>query len=69
LRYLYRLNRDQGTAPDEIDLVPDLDDPKDLFGGLAREDDLGRKPRSGWPASDAIRAADGLRASDGRIGS
>src|SRR5712672_3522987 len=34
LRYLYRLNRAQRTAPDEIDLVPDLDDPKDLFGRL-----------------------------------
>jgi ornithine cyclodeaminase len=68
LRYLYRLNREQRTAPDEIDLVPDLDDPKDLFGGLAREGE-GRKPRSSWPASDGIRAAGGLRGIDGRIGS
>ncbi len=45
LRYLYRLNRDQHTAPGEIDLVPDLDDPKDLFGGLAHEIDLTRQPR------------------------
>jgi ornithine cyclodeaminase len=34
LRYLYRLNRQQRTAPQEIDLVPELEDPKDLFGGL-----------------------------------
>jgi ornithine cyclodeaminase len=58
LRYLDRLNRDQRTAPDEIDLVPDLDDPKDLFGGLAREDGLNRQPRSGWPTSDGVRASD-----------
>jgi ornithine cyclodeaminase len=63
LRYLYRLNREQRTVPDEIDLVPDLDDPKDLFGGLAREIDLTRPPRNNWPASD------GLRAADGRLGS
>jgi ornithine cyclodeaminase len=69
LRYLYRLNRDQRTAPEEIDLVPDLDDPKDLFGGLAREDGLSRQPRSSWPVSDGIRATDGPRAIDTRIGS
>ena len=63
LRYLYRLNRDQRTAPDEIDLVPDLDDPKDLFGGLARQDELSRQPRNSWPASN------GLRAGDTRVGS
>ena len=68
LRYLYRLNRDQRTAPEEIDLVPDLDDPKDLFGGLAREDGLSRQPRSSWPVSDGIRAIDGPRAIDTRIG-
>src|SRR6202045_4491879 len=54
LRYLYRLNRDQRTAPEEIDLVPALDDPKDLFGGLAREDGLNRQPRSSWPTSHGI---------------
>jgi ornithine cyclodeaminase len=63
LRYLYRLNRDQRTAPDEIDLVPDLDDPKDLFGGLARDTDFTRQPRNSWPASD------GLHAGNGRLGS
>jgi ornithine cyclodeaminase len=63
LRYLYRLNRASRTTPDEIDLVPDLDDPKDLFGGLARDGDLIRQPRNVWPASD------GLHAGDGRLGS
>jgi ornithine cyclodeaminase len=33
LRYLHGLNRAQHNAP-KIDLVPSLDDPKDLFGGL-----------------------------------
>ena len=33
LRYLHRLNRAQHSAK-KIDLVPSLDDPKDLFGGL-----------------------------------
>jgi ornithine cyclodeaminase len=61
LRYLYRLNREQRTAPAEIDLVPDLADPKDLFGGL-HSNDPGR-PAAKWPASE------GLRAVDGRVGS
>jgi ornithine cyclodeaminase len=69
LRYLYRLNRDQRTAPEEIDLVPDLDDPKDLFGGLANEDGPSRQPRSNWPASDGVRPAEAVRASDSRMGS
>jgi ornithine cyclodeaminase len=33
LRYLHRLNCESGDA-EAIDLVPELDDPKDLFGGL-----------------------------------
>jgi ornithine cyclodeaminase len=33
LRYLHRLNRELGDAR-EIDLIPRLDDPKDLFGDL-----------------------------------
>jgi ornithine cyclodeaminase len=33
LRYLHRLNRESGEAP-TIDLIPELDDPKDLFGEL-----------------------------------
>jgi ornithine cyclodeaminase len=59
LRYLYRLNREQRTAPEEIDLVPDLDDPKDLFGGLEHGDDRARRPGSQWPGSDGIHAAEG----------
>jgi ornithine cyclodeaminase len=62
LRYLYRLNRDQRTAPEEIDLVPDLEDPKDLYGGL--EHNAGRRPAGKWPATDSLRAG-----ADGRLGS
>jgi ornithine cyclodeaminase len=48
LRYLYRLNREQHASPEEIDLVPDLDDPKDLFGRLCPG---GMKPAAKWAAS------------------
>ena len=34
LRYLWRLNRDVGGAREQIDLLPDPQDPKDLFGNL-----------------------------------
>lgn len=34
LRYLYRLNREQQVGRAKIDLVPILDNPKDLFGEL-----------------------------------
>jgi ornithine cyclodeaminase len=63
LRYLYRLNRDQRTAPAEIDLVPDLDDPKDLFGCLGHNDRAGHRPAGKWPTTDTLRAV------DGRVGS
>jgi len=76
LRYLYRLNRDQRVAAAEIDLVPDLDDPKDLFGGLVQQVDLGGRLRSGWsahtvaandfPAGGGARAPDAMRATDTR---
>jgi ornithine cyclodeaminase len=36
LRYLHRLHQEQRGAHARLDLVPDLDDPKDLFGGLSR---------------------------------
>ena len=62
LRYLYRLNRDQRTAPEEIDLVFDLEDPKDLYGGLEHNAD--RRPAGKWPATDSLRAT-----ADGRLGS
>jgi ornithine cyclodeaminase len=63
LRYLYRLNREQRTVPEEIDLIPDLEDPKDLFGGLRYNGDRNRRPASKWPASDSLHAA-----VDGRAG-
>jgi ornithine cyclodeaminase len=58
LRYLYRLNREQRTAPEEIDLVPDLEDPKDLFGGLEYAAEP-RRPAAGWAASDSVRTGAG----------
>jgi ornithine cyclodeaminase len=42
LRYLYRLNRAVQDGRAAIDLVPDLADPKDLFGSLAQEAQLRR---------------------------
>lgn len=35
LRYLHRLHQEQRGPHQRLDLVPDLVDPKDLFGGLA----------------------------------
>jgi ornithine cyclodeaminase len=37
LRYLRRLNAEQPDGGQHIDLVPELDDPKDLFAGLSPE--------------------------------
>lgn len=34
LRYLHRVHLEQAGEQQQLDLVPDLDDPKDLFGGL-----------------------------------
>jgi ornithine cyclodeaminase len=34
LRYLYRLNQEHPGGRQQLDLIPDLDDPKDLFAGL-----------------------------------
>jgi ornithine cyclodeaminase len=62
LRYLYRLNREQRTSPEEIDLVPDLDDPKDLFGRLEYGNGTGHRPGGNWPATDGLHA-------HGRVGS
>ena len=42
LRYLYRLNREARDGHAAIDLVPELEDPKDLFGALADEAELRR---------------------------
>jgi ornithine cyclodeaminase len=37
LRYLQRLNAEQPDGGQRIDLIPEVDDPKDLFVGLSRE--------------------------------
>src|SRR5271156_5021793 len=37
LRYLHRLNAEQPDGGQRIDLIPEPDDPKDLFAGLGRE--------------------------------
>jgi len=50
LRYLQRLNAEQRTGRKDIDLVPVLDDPKDLFGGLTA-------PASAAAASSVTAAA------------
>lgn len=62
LRYLYRLNREQRTTPEEIDLVPDVEDPKDLFGQLDYAGGLDRRPAGKWRVPDNLRV-------DGRAGS
>jgi ornithine cyclodeaminase len=72
LRYLHRLNRDQRVAPAGIDLVPDLDDPKDLFGGLTHQ--IADRPLQSpvnWStvSADRPRAVDIRRAADSRLGS
>jgi ornithine cyclodeaminase len=37
LRYLMRIHQEERGGERQIDLVPDLEDPKDLFGLLAGE--------------------------------
>ena len=37
LRYLHRLNAEQPDGGQRIDLIPEPDDPKDLFAGLAHD--------------------------------
>jgi ornithine cyclodeaminase len=37
LRYLQRLNAEQPDGGQRIDLIPELEDPKDLFVALSRE--------------------------------
>ncbi|HWX31756.1 MAG TPA: ornithine cyclodeaminase [Steroidobacteraceae bacterium] len=36
LRYLHRLNAESPGGAEQIDLIPDLEDPKDLFAGIGR---------------------------------
>lgn len=38
LRYLYRLHQAHAGSQAQLDLLPDLDDPKDLFAGLVKPD-------------------------------
>jgi len=64
LSYLYRLNREQRVASPAIDLIPDLDDPKDLFGDLVRDRSDTLQPHSTWATPTDIR-----RAADSRLGS
>ena len=45
LRYLHRLNAEQPDGGQRIDLIPEPDDPKDLFGGLASETARARRRR------------------------
>jgi ornithine cyclodeaminase len=47
LRYLYRLHQEHRGAQRRIDLVPDLDDPKDLFSELVLEPDATPRAVSG----------------------
>jgi ornithine cyclodeaminase len=47
LRYLQRLNAEQPDGGQQIDLVPEPDDPKDLFAGLGRERAPVRRRRFG----------------------
>ena len=67
LRYLHRLNREQAMAVEEIDLVPDLQDPKDLFGGLV-DGGMARRGRDSIDVSAGRRqhgAASGASGSAG----
>jgi len=45
LRYLQKLNADQPDGGQRIDLIPEPDDPKDLFAGLANEAARARRRR------------------------
>jgi ornithine cyclodeaminase len=56
LRYLHGLNQEQRGARHQIDLVPDLDDPKNLFAGLASRIDAARRAGGSRPvrASAAV---------------
>ena len=45
LRYLQKLNADQPDGGQRIDLIPEPEDPKDLFGGLTNETARARRRR------------------------
>src|ERR1700691_1174603 len=55
LRYLERLNREQ-SGGQAIDLIPTLDDPKDLYGELKLRDARGRRDAARDGASQAGEA-------------
>jgi ornithine cyclodeaminase len=57
LRYLQRLNREQRATPSVIDLVPDLEDPKDLFGGLTPELETTPQLQRSWSPDLAVSPA------------
>lgn len=51
LRYLYRLHRQRRGTRSSIDLIPDLEDPKNLYSLLAARTDERRRPA---PAAEEI---------------
>jgi ornithine cyclodeaminase len=44
LRYLRRIHQEQRGSQQQIDLVPDLENPKDLFALVAREAGISARP-------------------------
>ena len=60
LRYLHRLNREQRAVPFAIDLLPDLDDPKDLFGGLTQTLETTRPLQRRWSSDTALASPEGV---------
>jgi len=67
LRYLMRIHQEERGSERQIDLIPDLEDPKDLFGRLEYGRDMGVAHRTGtdgpglhrWPTGDHPRATAG----------
>ena len=49
LRYLLRIHHEERGGEQQVDLVPDLEDPKDLYGLLASEPEQ-LAPQRGVPA-------------------
>jgi len=57
MRYLRRLHRQQRGTQQELDLIPELDDPKDLFGALSpasESQDTTARPAKRRAASGAV---------------
>ena len=55
LRYLHRLHHEQRGSRQQIDLVPELDDPKNLFGGLVDRSSA-QGPTRAAPLAEKVRA-------------